>query len=130
VSPTRALRQSRACGLVATALLLVACASKSYTLQEEIAVPGENKAARARDYVTQERFEHLKAQIKQKFPHLSAHDLDGLFLRWKVSISTTSDQGTSIVVGIQYSREDFAAQPVVKECAEIVRRDLAAGTRQ
>ena len=113
--------------LLVSALSAVACISPSYSYQEVIPVPGNGERNRARSYVTQERYDRLKAQVGQRFPDLPAERLNGLFLRWRVAAPPAD--GASIVVGIQYGDPHFAAEPDVQECAELIRRDLSATIR-
>ena len=116
--------------LLIIAVLLVACVSHNYgtTIEVRNGASTDDKVRVAKSIATEERLTKLKAQLRERFPALTARQLDGLGLRWNVRHFTPltgqrPHDRVTVIVLIGYDGS-FDPKPIIEAATTILEPEV------
>jgi len=90
------------------------------------ATNAERQTALAREFITNDRYERMRAAAKEGFG-LTDRQSGALFLHWKRSGALGGQQDVVLIVGMAYRGHPGNTPEIVRFCREFVEGELAAG---
>jgi len=120
--------------LLALAILAMAYASHTYAntyakaIEVKHGASTDDKLRIAKSIATEERFARLKAQLRERFPSLTARQLDGLGLRWNVRHFTPltgqrPHDRVTVIALIEYDGS-FDPKPIIEAATKILEPEV------